>query len=201
MGDLPDDDADFGRALDDEYDDLDHDGMTPAERLRAIHRARGSTEAKQYAFKLLQQLMQRHTSHEQMARIFNVSARTITNWKSELKRLMGDEVARIDLNVFIGDSLAMYSEVTRMALAECSTRITPSQKANYMRIVAYAQGKQDNLLLGFGVTSQKQYRPEEDDKPAQDAHDIFKAVKNAIDGVFELGDAVPRNEQRISLLR
>jgi hypothetical protein len=188
---LPADDDALGRTLTESFDGTNTSEMTPAQKWRAIYHSHGPAEAKRFAFGVLNQLRQRHTPNDQIARIFDVTVRTIRNWTKELREKTADDVARLDLNGVIGDSMLLYSEVIRMALSECSTRgLTPSQKANFMRMAVYAQGRKDALLLGYGVVQQKPYRPDEDDKPKQDMNDIFQAVKNSINGVFEIADTV-----------
>lgn len=173
-----------------EPDDIPTD---PAERLRYLNRVHGPEVAKEYALRTMLKLLIRGSTLLVIGRVFNVTQQSVRRWRKELKQRMGDEVAQLDVNTLIGESLAIYTEMTQHALAELNAQVPEGKpglkhidRSRYIENVLSARSKVDNLVISFGVTDQKKYRPDvTGEKRVDDKTSIEAALRSAMSGDYD----------------
>lgn len=114
--------------------------------------AYGEDYQKEYVLMVLHRLLLRGLKNRLIARIFNVSERTISRWKTLLKERFREEAENMEFSPFVGETIMFYRSIIEEALKTSSNlQISVREKLFALNVAMDARKDMTKFLdtVGF----------------------------------------------------
>lgn len=104
--------------------------LNPANRMGTV-RARAPEYEREYRLRLIHRLLMRRVPLDEIANQLEVSVSTVRRDRQEIYERLQKEISTLDMNAFLGETMAFYGETGAMAmrLATSSKTATPHRLA------------------------------------------------------------------------
>lgn len=131
---------------------------TPAARLLQVG-SRSSEYAREYRLNLLQRLLMRGLPLDEIAQAMGCSVSTVLRDRKELTERARQAAKELDIDVMIGNSTALYGEVSAMAMRQASNAQTPvPMRLASMRTALAAENDKHRFYQAAGVYDVLRFR-------------------------------------------
>lgn len=131
---------------------------TPSARLTQVG-ARSSEYAREYRLNLLQRLLMRGLPLDEIANAMGCSVSTVLRDRKELTERARQAAKELDIDVMIGNSSALYKEVSAMAMRQASNAQTPvPMRLASMRTALAAENDMHRFYQAAGVYDVLRFR-------------------------------------------
>lgn len=141
--------------------------LSPKERLAYVHRTSPEYH-KEYRLKLVHRMLMRNIPLDEIARQLDVSVRTLQRDRAEIYRRMRAQAGSMNLNEFVGDTVAFYKEMRALMLRIASSSETDMNK----RLAAGSRAMQAQkdmaaVMNAAGVFDVLKFKAEDQDQDSE----------------------------------
>ena len=151
-------------------------------RMAEAAMAGDASYAREFRLNLLNKLMMRGISLDNIARELGVSISTVKNDRAELNRRLREAAKQLDINQLIGGQLAFYDEATAMSLRISSREGMPvPMRLAGIRTALAAKADQTRFLTSAGVFDVLSFRRTEDGQDLSDVQVLMQRTAEMLE--------------------
>lgn len=148
--------------------------------------------AREFRLTLLNRLLMRGISLDNIAREMGVSISTVKQDRAELKRRLREAARGLDINELIGGQMAFYDEATAMSMRISSQSQMPvPMRLAGIRTALAAKADQTRFLTSAGVFDVLSFRRSEDNQEVSDVQLLMQRTEEMLNRLVEEGTAEP----------
>lgn len=153
--------------------------------------AHGSAAVEQFVLSTLHKMLLSGYSVERIAEQFDVRVQTVNRWVRALHNRLEREVARLNPNLVIADSMATLKQIRAQTWYMMQSEQNTSDKLKAMAIAQRNEKTLHEVLDKAKFYDRKGYVPKEteDYKPKQQANFLMDSIQNILGGVEPEHDA------------
>lgn len=147
--------------------------------------------AREFRLGMLNRLLMRGISLDNIARELGVSISTVKNDRSELRRRLRESAKGLDINEIIGGQMAFYDEVSAMSLRVSSQQGVPTaMKLASLRTALAAKADQTRFLTSAGVFDVLSFRRTEDGQDLSDVQMLMQRTEEMLSRIVDGEDPI-----------
>ena len=150
-----------GNDIEDDVEESSND-LSPQSRLEQVQQ-RAPEYEREYRLKLVHRLLIRKIPLDEIAEQLDVSLSTVKRDRRELYQRLGNEASRLDMNNFLGETMAFYGEAGAMAMriATSAKTATPHRLAA-LRTAMSSKKELGQFFAVAGVFDALKFIPKEE---------------------------------------
>lgn len=177
--------------------------LNPGTRMEQV-RGRAPEYEREYRLKLLHRLLMRKIPLDEVAAQLQVSLATVHRDRREIHRRLRDELSRLDMNAFLGETMAFYGEAGAMAMRIATgIKTATPHKLAALRTAMTSRKELGQFFSAAGVFDQLPFIPDDEAQSGDLAKLVELSERLLVDEesqLDELGGLEDLEDENISLI-
>lgn len=175
------------RLGDDDLQSFPNNAVLPADpeqRFNEICILHGWEEGKTFVYKHVHKKTMRGSSVDAIARELNISVKEVRKAQREIRRLLSKQLASLDTNTFVSETMSYLDEVRELALTACyDEKIKPMQLAALLATVTRSEETKAKMMKDAGLFGLKpMYSAGSQTTAEAEAKELHQMIASAMKG-------------------